>query len=206
MARRLLTIATILLIVGLVVTFVATPYVRAASLVVRAANLGGRAEARWHGWKGRLLQAMGRPDEARAALEEAVAARRALGPDTVAIAPVQQEILRLVNEALVNAARHAQASLVTVDLAVHDGHVRVEVTDNGHGFPFTGKFDLAALNEMGIGPHSLKERVGLLGGQLLLESSVQGVRLVIIVPLDRSRQAPPPAPPPADAGQSKMPD
>ena len=45
MARRLLTIATILLLVGLVVIFVATPYVRAASLVVRAANLGGRAEA-----------------------------------------------------------------------------------------------------------------------------------------------------------------
>ena len=45
MPRRLLTIATILLIVGLVVIFVATPYVRAASLVVRAANLGGRAQA-----------------------------------------------------------------------------------------------------------------------------------------------------------------
>ena len=45
MSRRLLTIATIALIVGLVLIFVATPYVRAASLVVRAANLGGRAEA-----------------------------------------------------------------------------------------------------------------------------------------------------------------
>ena len=45
MTRRLLTIATILLIVGLVVIFVTTPYVRAASLVVRAANLGGRTEA-----------------------------------------------------------------------------------------------------------------------------------------------------------------
>jgi dienelactone hydrolase len=45
MARRLLTIATILLIVGLVVIFITTPYVRAASLVVRAANLGGRAQA-----------------------------------------------------------------------------------------------------------------------------------------------------------------
>jgi dienelactone hydrolase len=45
MARRLLTIATVLLIVGLVVIFVATPYVRGASLVVRAANLGGRTEA-----------------------------------------------------------------------------------------------------------------------------------------------------------------
>jgi len=45
MARRLLTIATVLLIVGLVAIFVATPYVRGASLVVRAANLGGRTEA-----------------------------------------------------------------------------------------------------------------------------------------------------------------
>ena len=34
-----------LVIVGLVVIFVATPYVRAASLIVRAANLGGRTEA-----------------------------------------------------------------------------------------------------------------------------------------------------------------
>ena len=45
MARRLLTVATVLLIVGLVVIFVTTPYVRATSLVVRAANLGGRTEA-----------------------------------------------------------------------------------------------------------------------------------------------------------------
>ena len=45
MARRLLTIATVLLLVGLVVIFVTTPYVRAASLVIRAANLGGRTEA-----------------------------------------------------------------------------------------------------------------------------------------------------------------
>jgi dienelactone hydrolase len=45
MARRLLTFATVALIVGLVVIFVATPYLRASSFIVRAANLGGRAEA-----------------------------------------------------------------------------------------------------------------------------------------------------------------
>jgi dienelactone hydrolase len=45
MARRLLTVATVVLIVGLVVVVAAAPYLRAASLVVRAANLGGRAEA-----------------------------------------------------------------------------------------------------------------------------------------------------------------
>ncbi|HLG57471.1 MAG TPA: hypothetical protein VI485_19170 [Vicinamibacterales bacterium] len=45
MARRLLTFATVALIVGLVVIFAATPYLRASSFIVRAANLGGRAEA-----------------------------------------------------------------------------------------------------------------------------------------------------------------
>jgi signal transduction histidine kinase len=123
---------------------------------------------------------------------------RASIPDTVAIAPAQQEILRLVSEALVNAARHAQASLVTVDLAVHDGCVRVEVSDDGHGFPFTGKFDLAALNEMGVGPHSLKERVTTLGGELMLDSSPQGVRLIVTIPLDRPRQSSTPSPPQED--------
>jgi len=48
MTRRLLTVATVLLVVGLVVVFVTAPYLRAASLIVRAANLGGRAEAFAH--------------------------------------------------------------------------------------------------------------------------------------------------------------
>ncbi len=61
----------------------------------------------------------------------------------------------------------------------------------GRAFPFTGKYDLAALNEMGVGPHSLKERVRELGGNLVLDSSPQGVRLVFTLPLEPSRQSPP---------------
>ena len=118
------------------------------------------------------------------------ASLRVSGADSAAIAPIQQDILRLVNEALMNAARHAQASLVTVDLAVQASHVRIEVIDDGQGFPFTGEYDLASLNEMGVGPHSLKERVREMGGHLVLDSSPQGVRLVITLPLEPSRQSP----------------
>ena len=54
------------------------------------------------------------------------------------LAALDQDIYYLVNEALINAARHAQASWVSVEVAVHDGDVRIEVVDDGHGFPFAG--------------------------------------------------------------------
>lgn len=43
--RRLLTITTALVVVLVIAIEVGTPYIRAASLIVRAANLGGRAES-----------------------------------------------------------------------------------------------------------------------------------------------------------------
>jgi signal transduction histidine kinase len=41
---------------------------------------------------------------------------------------------RLVQEALTNAVRHAEATEVVVTLEVQAGELRVEVSDNGHGF------------------------------------------------------------------------
>ncbi|HKE82706.1 MAG TPA: hypothetical protein VKB50_03090 [Vicinamibacterales bacterium] len=45
MRRRLLTLATVVVVVVVILIYVAAPYARATSLVVRAANLGGRAQA-----------------------------------------------------------------------------------------------------------------------------------------------------------------
>src|SRR5262249_39463506 len=45
MRRRLLTLAIAVVVVFVIVAYVAAPYARATSLVVRAANLGGRAQA-----------------------------------------------------------------------------------------------------------------------------------------------------------------
>lgn len=106
--------------------------------------------------------------------------------DHASFAALHKDISYLVNEALINAARHAQASWVSVEIAAVDGDVRIEVVDDGHGFPFSGRYDLEALVQMKTGPDSLKDRVLDLSGQLEIDSSPQGARLTMTLPIDRS--------------------
>jgi signal transduction histidine kinase len=93
------------------------------------------------------------------------------------------EIYYIVHEALSNAARHAKASAVDLDLAIQHDHVRITVADNGQGFPFHGQYDLATLTALQRGPVMLSERVASLGGSLRLDSSGAGARLDIRLPL-----------------------
>ena len=92
------------------------------------------------------------------------------------------DLCLIVQEALVNAARHAAASEVRVDVASANGQVQVVVTDNGRGFPFLGDYDHAALMSLGLGPVMLKQRVKSLGGTLAIRSTPGGARLDIRVP------------------------
>ncbi|HSF32099.1 MAG TPA: sensor histidine kinase, partial [Candidatus Tectomicrobia bacterium] len=93
------------------------------------------------------------------------------------------EIYYIVHEALSNAARHAKASAVYVGLTIQDDHVGITVSDNGQGFPFHGRYDLATLTAMHRGPAMLNQRVASLGGSLTLESSEAGAHLDIHLPL-----------------------
>jgi signal transduction histidine kinase len=93
------------------------------------------------------------------------------------------EIYFIVHESLINAARHANASIVRAELGVMDDRVNITVSDDGHGFPFRGRYDHAALTKNGIGPANLKERIASLGGSLVLNSSDSGTRLEITVPI-----------------------
>ena len=95
-----------------------------------------------------------------------------------------RQIHRIIHEAVVNAARHAEASAVRVGLWVEERQVRVEVADDGRGFPFEGELDLPALLGAGLGPVSLRERIASLGGSLRLCSTRQGSRLDMTVPLE----------------------
>jgi signal transduction histidine kinase len=97
---------------------------------------------------------------------------------------VARQIHRIIHEAVVNAARHAEASAVQVGLWVEKRRVRIEVADDGRGFPFEGELDLPALMEAGLGPASLRDRIASLGGSLRLVSSRQGSRLDMTVPLE----------------------
>jgi signal transduction histidine kinase len=93
------------------------------------------------------------------------------------------DICFIVQEALVNAARHASASEVRVAVGRENGNVHVAVTDNGCGFPFEGDYDHAKLDALQLGPVMLKERVKSLGGTLAVHSSPAGACLDIRLPL-----------------------
>jgi signal transduction histidine kinase len=94
----------------------------------------------------------------------------------------RREIHRLVREAVVNAAKHSDARRIVVE-GGHDGSlVRVIVKDDGRGFPFVGRFDLEQLTATQQGPTSLKERVALLGGSLVIDSQRNGSTVEITIP------------------------
>ena len=92
------------------------------------------------------------------------------------------EVAALVSEALANAARHAGATRIRGAVAVEAGAVRIDVTDDGRGFPFHGRYELAQLVADGHAPWSLRERVTALGGELAIESSPRGARVEILLP------------------------
>jgi len=95
-----------------------------------------------------------------------------------------REVPLMVHEAVVNALKHGNPSRVSVNVYATDRELRVVVTDDGRGFPFTGRRSLDELMASNAGPASLCERVASLGGQLAVESSSAGARVELSLPLE----------------------
>ena len=95
---------------------------------------------------------------------------------------LRDAIYYTVSEAVVNAARHAKASVASVDVDITERHVRILVEDNGHGFAFRGRYTEADLLAADLGPRTLRERVAALRGSLVIDSSETGARIEIILP------------------------
>jgi signal transduction histidine kinase len=93
-----------------------------------------------------------------------------------------RDVYHLVREALVNAVRHGGARRVRVVVRGGPEGTALEIADDGHGFPFTGRYGGEELAAMGEGPKSLRERVAALGGRLELETGADGARLDIVLP------------------------
>ncbi len=93
----------------------------------------------------------------------------------------REEVFRIAREGILNAARHADASVITATFSVANDVLRLEIADDGRGFPFRGTFDLNALERMNQGPWSLKERIAGLQGELELTSTDSGSRLLILL-------------------------
>lgn len=80
---------------------------------------------------------------------------------------VETGAFRIVQEALTNVVRHAQASRISIGLWEEDGHLCVEVKDDGTGFDVEAA--LAGHNSNGLS--GIRERVHLLNGTLDLHST-----------------------------------
>lgn len=93
-----------------------------------------------------------------------------------------RQLYRLLRESLFNVARHAGASIVRVEVARVDQSLRITVTDDGHGFPFQGRYDHDELSRRKLGPVSLKERISTLGGSLAIDTAPGRTCLEVLLP------------------------
>jgi signal transduction histidine kinase len=109
-----------------------------------------------------------------AAIEKQVASTRArYGVDVVTdlpeepdvTLPVKEAIYRVAQEALHNVVKHARATRVDLRLVADDGHLSLDLKDDGLGFDPNGDFP----GHLGL--RSMRERVTRLGGDFAIESA-----------------------------------
>jgi len=116
------------------------------------------------------------------ALESLVAKMSSFGdaesrflPQRVVLVPYRKELIELymiAREAAINAATHAKASTILINLFVEDGRVVVQVEDDGKGIIQNSEED------SGMGLNIMQNRAGKIGAILKIESSPTGGTLV----------------------------
>ena len=103
---------------------------------------------------------------------------------------IESTTYRLVQEALTNIAKHAQAEGVSVLVTERDGEVSIEVRDDGRGFDPAERRE--AGEKGGFGLIGMRERVDLAGGSLTV-SSRPGSGTIIRARLPGRHREPEPA-------------
>jgi len=104
--------------------------------------------------------------------------------DFVIERPFQQEIELLVREAVANAVKHGSAQRVSLKFTGSDKQLRLQLSDDGIGFPDPGSFDDSDLRTGTMGPRSLYDRVQALGGSMQLSSHAgAGSQIMVQFPM-----------------------
>ena len=89
---------------------------------------------------------------------------------------LESTVYRLVQEALTNVTKHAEANTVQVAVGESDGELQVEVQDDGNGF------DPDAASQ-GFGLEGMRERVSLAGGTLSITPGERGTLVRARLPI-----------------------
>jgi signal transduction histidine kinase len=123
------------------------------------------------------------------------------GPVNAVPAAVRHAVFRVVQEAVSNVHRHAQASRLQVSLARRAGVLTVRITDDGKGFQLA-KDPKAS---MGVGIMGMRTRIEQLGGSLEIDGSGGGTVVSATIPAPSRRRKRPHSPArPANASASRM--
>ncbi len=89
-------------------------------------------------------------------------------------------LFRVVQEALTNIIRHAEATLMKVDILNIQSKIKIEISDNGKGIPKGSEYFAHSMGLLGM-----KERVMFIGGKLEFESEEgNGTRIIISIPMN----------------------
>lgn len=88
------------------------------------------------------------------------------------------QLFRIVQEALANAVRHANATKIVVRLFYEKRGLRIEVEDNGRGFDPGG---IPGPDQGNFGITGMRERAAAIGSQLQLSSSTEGTMIRVMV-------------------------
>ncbi|MDX6676494.1 MAG: hypothetical protein QOE31_546 [Solirubrobacteraceae bacterium] len=89
---------------------------------------------------------------------------------------LETTVYRLVQEALTNVVKHAKAEHAAVRVRCRDGHVEIEVSDDGAGFDTRAR-------TAGFGLAGMRERVALSGGELRITPAAPGTVVRALLPL-----------------------
>jgi signal transduction histidine kinase len=98
------------------------------------------------------------------------------------------QLEQMIGEAASNAVRHGSASRLRLAIAREGEGMRLEIEDDGTGFPFTGLRADDELWQGRLAPASLHQRVRSLGGTLAILSTRTGSTLSLKLPLEERAQ------------------
>ncbi|MPR10519.1 histidine kinase [Microvirga tunisiensis] len=135
-------------------------------------------------------------------------ARIRIPEEVDALSPeLQRAILRVVQEALTNVHRHADASHVSVDARISSGRLIVRIRDNGHGMPGAARPDGPI--RLGVGVAGMRARLEQFGGGLRIRTGRGGTCIVAMAPIRGADRTSPRAGPlrmPWQSGRAKADD
>jgi signal transduction histidine kinase len=95
----------------------------------------------------------------------------------------QLPVLRIVQESLTNALKHAGAKTISLKASQTDTELSIRIEDDGQGFDV----EAARAKATGKGLNSLDKRARVLGGRLQISSSARGSVVLLLVPFEAPR-------------------